>query len=227
MIYNYNNEDKLIAAVDCIIFGFNDNGLKILLVKRAIEPEKGKWSLIGGFLKKNETLDESAKRVLDELTGIKELYLEQLEAYSDIDRDPVTRTISIAYSALIKTTSKTLSKDFDAKWFSISKLPKLIFDHNSMVDRAMRRLRHKASTQPIGLELLPEKFTMRQLQILYETILDLELDKRNFIKKITSFDILVKHDEKDMTSSKKGSYLYSFDKKKYDKRKLEGLIFKL
>lgn len=230
MIHKYDSEDKLIVAVDCIIFGFDAvEGLKILLIKRSFEPEKDKWSLMGGFLKKNETLDAAAHRVLKKLTGINRIYLEQLESYSAVDRDPAERTISVAYSALININEydNDLLEEYNAQWFSISEFPKLIFDHNSMVERAMRRLKYKASTQPIGLELLPKKFTLRQLQRLYETILGVELDKRNFIKKIQSFNVLNKLDEKDMSSSKKGSYLFSFDIKKYNKRKFEGLIFKL
>lgn len=224
MTHSYDSEDKLIVAVDCIIFGFDaKEGLKILLIRRRFEPKKGHWSLMGGFLKKNETLDEAAYRVLKKLTGLNQLHLEQLEAYSEVDRDPVERTISTAYSALINTNKydEALLEQYAAQWFSVNKIPKLIFDHDQMVERAIRRLRSKATTQPIGLELLPEKFTMKQLQTLYETILGETLDKRNFIKKILSIDVLIKLEEKDMTSSKKGSYLYKFDLKKYvDKSKV-------
>lgn len=229
MAPGYNFEDKLLLAVDCIIFGFDKESLKILLVKRNFEPKKGEWSLMGGFLKKNEVLDDSANRVLHELTGIDRVYMEQLYSFSKVDRDPAERTVSVAYYALIsiETHNAALNKKYSAKWFDISEIPDLIFDHNEMVQHAIRRLRHKTSKDPIGFELLPHKFTMRQLQKLYEAILDEELDKRNFINKINSLDILVKLKEKDMNSSRKGSFLYSFDEQKYKKKIEGGFSFKL
>jgi len=212
MIYKYDSEDKLIVAVDCIIFGFDNEGLKILLVKRAIKPEIGKWSLMGGFLKKDETLTASAKRVLKTLTGLENIYLEQLEAYSEVNRDPAERTISVAFSALLNMVEQKweLEKSFEAKWFPINAFPVLIFDHNMMVERALKRLRYKAQTQPQELKLLPKKFTMLQLRTLFEAILDTKLDKRNFTTKINTMNIVKRLDEKDMSSSKKGSYLYEF-----------------
>ncbi|RPD91796.1 NUDIX hydrolase [Aureibaculum marinum] len=225
----YQKEDQVLLAVDCIIFGFDKKDLKVLLVKRDFEPEKGKWSLIGGFLKRNENLDEAANRVLNTLTGIKDIYMEQFYTYSEIDRDPGQRTISVAYFALIDVHSH----QFDgilidgAQWFKLNKRPQLIFDHNQMVQKAINRLRRKTQTKPIGFELLPEKFTMRQLQNLYESILDCKLDKRNFINKVNQLDILDKLDEKDMTSSRKGSFLYRFNEKKYKEKLEEGFNFKI
>ena len=226
----YQKEDQVLLAVDCIIFGFDKKNLNILLIKRPIEPEKGKWSLIGGFLKKNEDLDQAAARVLENLTGLSDIYLEQIHTYSKIDRDPGQRTISVAYYALIDVDSH----QFDgvqldtAQWFDIKEAPSLIFDHNEMVEKAKVRLRRRALSQPIGFELRPEKFTMRQLQNMYESILDKELDKRNFINKINSLDVLIKLDEKDMSVSRKGAYLYIFDKEKYRKKVEEdGFIFKI
>lgn len=229
MDYNYKTEDKLIVAVDCIIFGFDSVNLNVLLVKRAIEPEKGKWSLMGGFLKKDETLNQAAQRVLHKLTGLATVSMEQLEAYSEVDRDPGERTISVAYSALINIQDhdKELQQHFAAKWFSINEGPNLIFDHDAMLNRAMKRLRYKTTTQPIGLELLPEKFTMLQLQKLYEAILNKKLDKRNFVNKINTQKILIRLDEKDKKSSKKGSFLYQFDKEMYNKKVLSGFDFRL
>ncbi len=225
----YQQEDKLLLAVDCIIFGFDKKGLKILLVKRNFEPEKGKWSLIGGFLKKDENLDEAATRVLHTLTGLKDIYMEQLYAYSKIDRDPAERTISVAYFALIDVASHQFEglQDEDAHWFDLKKAPDLIFDHNEMVQKALARLRRRALNWPIGFELLPEKFTMRQLQALYESILDKRLDKRNFINKINAMDVLEKLDEKDMSSSRKGSFLYRFDADKYHVKVKEGFSFRI
>ncbi|MDG3581709.1 NUDIX hydrolase [Galbibacter pacificus] len=229
MLNSYSKEDKVLLAVDCIIFGFDNEELKILLIKRDFKPEKGKWSLMGGFLKQNETLDDSANRILHTLTGINNIYMEQLYGFSKIDRDPVERTISVAYYALINIEehNEELIEKYSARWFNVKEAPKLIFDHDQMVNHAIRRLRYRTSNKPIGFELLPEKFTMRQLQKLYEAILDEELDKRNFINKINSLDILVKLKEKDMTSSRKGSYLYRFDKDKYDKKVEDGFTFKI
>ncbi len=229
MIHHYKNEDKALIAVDCIIFGFDQEALKLLLIKRDFEPEKGKWSLMGGFLKKNETVDQAANRVLITLTGLQDVYLEQLNVFSEVNRDPVERTVSVAYYALINLQEhdKELIKKYSAQWFEVSQLPKLIFDHEQMVELAISRLRYKTSVQPIGFELLPEKFTMRQLQKLYEAILNQKLDKRNFSKKINSLDLLVKLNEKDMGSSRKGSFLYKFDQFKYQKKISNGFNFKL
>jgi len=219
---HYRAHTKVLLAVDCIIFGFDQDNLKILLIKRDFEPEKGKWSLMGGFLTPNETLDDAASRILQKLTGLHNIYLDQLRSFSQPNRDPVDRTVSTAYYALINIEEHNpeLTKQHFAEWFNIQDIPPLIFDHKEMVQQAIKRLRYKASVEPIGFELLPEKFTMRQLQKLYESILGQELDKRNFIKKILGLDVLIKLDEKDMTSSKKGSFLYQFDAEKYDRFKI-------
>ena len=218
--YKYHQKDKVLLAVDCIIFGFDGEDLKILLIKRDFEPEKGKWSLVGGFLKKEETLEKAATRILSLYTGLDNIYMEQVSTFSEKDRDPVERTVSTAYYALININkhSEKITKQFSANWFNVSQAPSLIFDHNKMVQYALNRLRNRASTEPIGFELLPEKFTMLQLQKLYEAIWDTQLDKRNFINKIRSLNILEKLDEKDKTSSRKGSYLYQFSADKYNKK---------
>jgi ADP-ribose pyrophosphatase YjhB (NUDIX family) len=229
MLNSYSAADKVLLAVDCIIFGFDNEDLKILLVKRDFEPEKGKWSLMGGFLKKEEVLNDAATRILNHYTGFLDIYMEQLYAFSEIDRDPVERTISVAYYALInvKNHNEELNENFNAEWFSINNAPKLIFDHDKMLKHAISRLRYRTSTKPIGFELLPEKFTMRQLQKLYEAILSKKLDKRNFISKINSLDIIIKLEEKDMQSSRKGSYLYTFDKDKYEEKLLNEFVLNL
>lgn len=229
MLNSYSTADKVLLAVDCIIFGFDNEGLKILLIKRDFEPEKGKLSLIGGFLKKEEVLNSAAIRILNSYTGLQDIYMEQLYAFSEVDRDPVERTISVAYYALIniENHNEELIQNYHAKWYSVSNIPKLIFDHDKMVVHAIRRLRYRTSIKPIGFELLPEKFTMLQLQKLYEAILSKELDKRNFISKINSLDILVKLEEKDMMSSRKGSYLYTFDKEKYEEKLLNDFVLNL
>lgn len=211
------NEIKFQVALDCIIFGFDQEKLKLLLIKRDFEPEKGKWSLMGGFLKINESVDAAAIRILHSLTGLSHVYMDQLNCFGDVDRDPVERTISIAHFALINIQEHNheISKDYGAKWFDIDNIPKLIFDHRKMVDEAITRLRYQATIQPIGFELLPKKFTMRAMQKLYEAILGTKIDKRNFIKKVNSMDLLIKLDEKDKNSSKKGSYLFKFNKAKF------------
>jgi 8-oxo-dGTP diphosphatase len=221
MSSRYTEQTHILVAVDCIIFGFDNDELKLLLIKRDFEPERGKWSLMGGFLQKEENTEAAASRVLSKLTGLHNVYLEQVNTFSNPDRDPVERTISVTYYALINILDhdEKLTKQHSAEWFSLTEIPDLIFDHEEMVQMAMHRLRYKASVEPIGFELLPEKFTMRQLQKLYEAIQNQEIDKRNFIKKINNLNVLVKLDEKDMTSSKKGSFLYQFDKEKYDASK--------
>jgi len=179
---SYKNEDKFLNAVDCIIFGFDGENLKILLIKRDFEPEKGKWSLMGGFLRNNEIFSDAAARILNKLTGLHDVYLEQLFAFSKVNRDPVERILSVAYYALIdiNTHNKELIQKNSAKWFDFSDFPELIFDHNIMVERAIKRLRRRTSIEPIGFKLLPRKFTMLQLHKLYETILGKKIDKRNF-----------------------------------------------
>ncbi|OXG09240.1 ADP-ribose pyrophosphatase YjhB (NUDIX family) [Flavobacterium araucananum] len=229
MLNSYSSADKVLLAVDCIIFGFDNDGLKILLIKRDFEPEKGKWSLIGGFLQRDEVLDDAATRILNTYTGLNDIYMEQLHAYSEIDRDPVERTISVSYYALINIENHNaeLIKNYHAQWFSIAEAPHLIFDHNEMLHQAIKWLRYRTSIKPIGFELLPEKFTMRQLLELYEAILSKELDKRNFISKINSLEILNKLEEKDMQSSRKGSYLYTFNKEKYEEKLLNDFVLNL
>lgn len=226
----YDEHDRIFVALDCIIFGFDRSGLKLLLIKRDFEPEKGKWSLMGGFLNKDESLDEAAHRILHKLTGLKNVYLEQLYGFGEVDRDPVDRTVSIAYYALIniREHDKELVEKYSARWFPIDDLPDLIFDHEEMVEAAKSRLRYKASHQPVGFELLPEKFTLPELQILYEAIYETSLDKRNFRRRILSMDVLVKTDEKQKKYSKKGAYLYKFDEDKYHAKVNNGdsLTFK-
>ena len=229
LIRHYNSEDKVLVAVDSVIFGFDREGLKILLIKRDFEPQKGAWSLMSGFLKKNETLDQAANRVLHELTGLDNIYMEQVSSYSALGRDPVERTISVAFFALINITQHDfkLNKAHHAQWFSLPQAPTPIFDHQQMIAEALERLKRKALTNPIGFELLPEKFTMRQLQDLYESILNEKLDKRNFINKINALEILIRLEEKDKTTSKKGAFLYKFDEEKYNQKIDEGFNFKL
>lgn len=229
MTVYYKEHTRFLVAVDCIIFGFDCNQLKLLLIKRNFSPQKGKWSLVGGFLQADESLDQAALRILHNLTGLSDIYLEQLYTYGEIKRDPGERVLSTAYYALINAENYHLpiNRESSARWFPIEKIPKLIFDHNIMVDKAMRRLRRKSLSQPIGFELLPEKFTIPQLQILYEAIHQRELDKRNFRKKILSMGLLKKLDEKLKTGSKKGAFYYMFDKEKYDDLVSRGFHFEI
>jgi ADP-ribose pyrophosphatase YjhB (NUDIX family) len=213
----YQDEDKHYVALDCIIFGFDEGELKLLLLKRKFEPAKGDWSLMGGFLKGDESLDEGARRILFQLTGLTDIYMEQLQSYGDVNRDPGERTISIAFYALIKVddNDRKLAEAHGAHWVSINKVPQLIFDHNKMVEKALKTLRNKIVTKPIGFELLPEKFTLPQLQSLYEAINQEQLDKRNFRKRILETGLLDKMDEKERGSSKKGAFYYMFNNEKY------------
>jgi 8-oxo-dGTP diphosphatase len=215
---HYSKQTRMLVAVDCIIFGFDGQELKLLLIQRGFEPQKGKWSLMGGFIQPQETFEEATARVLKQLTGLEGVYMEQLFAFGGPARDPVERTISIAYFALIDIHKyeKQISDDFHAEWFSLNKIPKLIFDHEEMVEQAKEKLRYKAAFHPILFELLPEKFTLPQLRNLYEGIYDAELDKRNFIRKIRSTRLLVKQKEKEKESSKKGAFYYKLDKRRYN-----------
>lgn len=219
----YSEYPKFHVALDCIIFGFEQGELKLLIHKRRFEPFKGHWSLFGGFLKDEESLADAANRILQELTGLEKIYMEELRTYGEIKRDPAARVISIAYYALIPAYrySDEYSKQYGATWVSIKDLPALIMDHDAMVEKGLRRLKRRTSSQPIGFELLPREFTIPQLQDLYEAIYQLKLDKRNFRKRIFSMNVLIKLDEKDKTHSRKGAFLYRFDKKKYE-RLMEG-----
>jgi len=227
----YSNYPKTLVAVDSIIFGFNENDLelKLLLLKRNFEPAKGEWSLMGGFLHNNESLDEAAQRVVLQLTGLDDVYMEQLYAFGEQDRDPGGRIVSISYFSLIKINDydRELAKENGARWIPLSEIPELIFDHSEMVEKAMRKLRIRARTQPIGFELLPEKFTIPQLQRLYEAIYQTPFDKRNFRRKLLSMGLLEKLDEKEKETSKKGAYYYQFNKEKYEELLQRGFNFEL
>ena len=226
-ISQYSDQQRLLLAVDCIIFGFTGKELKALLVKRQIEPEKGKWSLMGGFVSEKESVDAAATRVLDQLTGLTDIYMEQLFCFGDVKRDPGGRVVSIAFYALIKLDDydEKLMEEHNSQWFQVSKLPPLVFDHRQMIKMAKQRLKEKAATHPIGFALLPKKFTLQQLQGLYEAIYEKEFDKRNFIRKIRSLDILEKLEEKEKESSRKGAFYYVFDRAKYDQLDKESIEF--
>lgn len=227
----YSKHSKHLVAVDCIIFGYDliEKDIKLLLIRRNFEPSKGKWSLAGGFVKSDESLDEAACRVLCSLTGLQDIYMKQLYSYGDPERDPGARVISVAYYALIKIKDidKELAVSSEAHWQSLHKVPKLIFDHSSMVERALKDLAVQARIKPVGFELLPSKFTLVQLLDLYSAIYRKQIDKRNFRKKILSMDILEKLDEKEKETSKKGAYYYRFIKSRYNEFIKNGSYFNL
>lgn len=213
----YQKQTRLLAAVDCIIFGFDGQTLKLLLIQRGFEPERGRWSLMGGFILPNEDPDSAAIRILKSLTGLAGVYLEQLRTFGDPLRDPMERTLSIAYFALIDIHQyeKQISDDYHAEWFPLNKIPNLVFDHTEMVRMAKAKLRYKAALHPLLFELLPKKFTLPQLQSLYESVYDTQFDKRNFSRKVLSTKLLIKQADKDKTNSKKGAYYYKLNSKNY------------
>jgi len=227
----YPSGSKHLVAVDCIIFGYDilEKEIKLLLFKRIVEPAKGRWSLAGGFVEPDESLDEAASRILRKLTGLESVYMKQSFAYGETDRDPGDRVISVAYFALItiRDIKKELAEQNGVSWRSLSKLSDLIFDHPLMVKRALTDLQNQIKIRPVGFELLPEKFTLVQLQDLYEAIYQRKVDKRNFRKKILSMEILEKLDEKERETSKKGAYYYKFNQDSYERLKQNGFYFSL
>jgi len=225
----YTEQLRFLVAVDCIIVGFSDGELNLLLLKRSIEPALGCWSLPGGFIKEHESAEEAASRVLSSLTGLSQLYMEQLKTFTEDQRDPGERVLSIAYYALVNVEDydRDLVQQHNAYWRNINELPELIFDHGDMVRAALKRLQRKASTEPLGFNLLPEKFTVPQLQALYEAIYGRSIDKRNFRKKIQTMDFLEKSEEKDKSSSKRGAFLYTFNQERYEKAINQGFSFTL
>ncbi|WP_139958621.1 NUDIX hydrolase [Flavicella sediminum] len=225
----YASESKIYIATDCIIFGFDNESIKLLVFKRRVAPFEGEWSLIGSFVKNDESVNNAAKRVLREITGLENVFMKQLKVYGEVDRDPGSRCITVGQYALIRIEDqdKALVEKHGAVWHDLHELPDLVLDHNTMVKDALTQLRLRASYQPIGFELLPEKFTIPSLQKLYEEIYQIEFDARNFRKKIIALDVLTKLDEKDKSSSKKGAFLYKFNPTKYNKLLEAGINFKL
>lgn len=211
--------EKMMVAVDCVVIGFDGEQLKLMVVKRDIEPLMGEWSLMGGYVQPEENFETAAHRVLKRLTGLDGIYLEQLHAYGNPDRDLAGRTISIAFFALINSTfyEPQIRHDFEAEWFSLLEVPPLVFDHDDMVERAKVALKYKAANHPILFELLPDRFTLPQLQILYESIYEVQFDRRNFSRKVLSTKLLIRTDEKDRSKSKRGAFYYRLDKERYAK----------
>ena len=214
----YVEHDKVWVSVDVIIFGFDEGKLKILIGRRQMDPGRGEWSLYGGFVAADEGIDECAARTLQELTGLHNLYMRQVGAFGSIDRDPGERVVSIAYYALInvKDYDERLRKEHHVEWIDVNQLPPLYSDHNEMVRQALRRMRLKMHSEPIGFRLLPQLFTLTQLQHLYEAVGGQEIDKRNFRKRIKEMGFIEKTELIDKLSSKRGAALYRFNKKVYN-----------
>ncbi len=229
MSYKYEYA-RAALTVDCVVFGLDEEDLKILLIQRDIEPFEGRWALPGGFVRLDETLEESAKRELEEETGIKKVFLEQLYTFSELERDPRERVISVAYYALVQLSNhrvKAATDARDAAWFPVNSIPSLAFDHEKILSLAHERLRGKVRYQPLGFELLPTKFTLRQLQHLYEVILDREIDKRNFRKKIQAMNILIELDEFEQGVAHRAARLFKFDRQKYKRMTKNGFNFEI
>ena len=218
------------VTVDCVVFGLDDQDLKVLLIQRDIEPFAGRWALPGGFVKMDETLEESALRELREETGLVKVFLEQLYTFGNPGRDPRERVVTVAYYALVKLLDHKVQAATDARdaaWFAVDDLPKLCFDHDYIVETALKRLQGKVRYQPIGFELLPPKFSLTQLQRMYEIILERTLDKRNFRKKVLSLDILQELDEVEQDVAHRAARLYRFDERKYRQLVKDGFNFEL
>ncbi len=226
MVY-YKEDSGILLAVDCIIFGFNGESLEVLLIKRDFEPERNKWSLMGGFVQNNESPEEAASRVLKKLTGLENVYMEQCSVFGDPRRETNDRVVSICYFALIDTQQykHILSDDYEAKWFPLQQHPTLIFDHEQMISSAQHRLRMKAALYPILFELLPEKFTIPQIAALYEGVYNIELDKRNFSRKLLSSGLIIKLQEKDKENSKKGAYYFKLNTAIYKEKIMSFLRY--
>ncbi len=225
----YGPENKMYVATDCVIFGFDEGNLKLLIFKRRVKPFMDVWSLIGSIVRHEEDVQDAAKRVLKEFTGLDGVFMEELKSYGKADRDPGARCISIAQYALIRISEydKELVKRHGADWYDIDEVPELVLDHNQMVKDALERIKRKARYKPIGFELLPEKFTIPQLQRLYEAVYREQLDARNFRKKVLSLNVLIKLNEKDKSTSKRGAFLYKFDYKNYQKLLKDGFNFEI
>jgi ADP-ribose pyrophosphatase YjhB (NUDIX family) len=224
--------DKIIdnLSIDCVIFGFAGSSLEVLLVKRAIAPFQGEWALPGGFILRNENIDLAAERILAGTSGLHDIFMEQFYVFGDINRYPDRRVITIGYYALVSPEKYNLHPGADtseAQWFQYNKLPPLPFDHKEIINKALQRLRTKVRHQPIGFELLPKKFTLPKLQLLYEEVLDTKLDKRNFRKKLLKMNLLIKLEEKEKDNVRRAANLYKFDNKNYKKLITKGFNFDL
>jgi ADP-ribose pyrophosphatase YjhB (NUDIX family) len=217
-------------TVDIVVFALDEKDLQVILVERDLKPFAGQWALPGGFVRVDESLEDAARRELEEETGLKNIFLEQLYTFGDLNRDPRERVVTVAYYALVNFEGHDVHASTDARsaaWFSVNDLPKLAFDHEKILKTAHERLKGKVRYQPIGFELLPEKFTLRQLQHLYEVILDRELDKRNFRKKVLGMEIVKETNEIEKDVAHRAARLYRFDKRMYDRLTKQGFNFEI
>ncbi len=223
---SYSLHARHYMAVDCVIFSYENDGLKVLLYPRSFEPFVGKWSLLGGFVEEDETLGDAARRVLFSTTGLRNIYQEQVHTFSDVNRDPAGRVISVAYYALIRSSQQDneLVREHGACWWPISKLPELVFDHAKMVEHSLLRLQKKAGSELIGKELLGDTFTITNLKKLYEAIFQYEIDAGNFRKKILSLAVLQNTGIKDKSESKKGAFLYRYNNQLEDHMRLSLIV---
>ncbi|KIG14191.1 putative Nudix-like regulator [Enhygromyxa salina] len=229
MAYSY-EYPRPALTVDCVVFGLDEGELEVLLIRRGIEPFANRWALPGGFVRLDETLEAAARRELEEETGLSKVFLEQLFTFDAIDRDPRERVVTVAHYALVKLSDhkvRAATDAADAAWFAISDLPELAFDHAQIFEIALERLRGKVRYQPLGFELLPRKFTLTQLQRMYEVILDRALDKRNFRKKILGMELLVELDEVQKDVAHRAARLYKFDDRRYRKLVKQGFSFEI
>jgi 8-oxo-dGTP diphosphatase len=229
MPYTY-EYPRAALTVDCIIFGLDDQELKVMLIQRGLPPFEGKWALPGGFVRLEETLDEAARRELEEETGLRKIFMEQLYTFSEVDRDPRERVVSVAYYALVNLSDHQVQAATDARdagWFGVHDVPSLAFDHAEILRLALDRLRGKLRYQPVGFELLPKKFTLSELQHLYELVLERTLDKRNFRKRVLAMDLLEETDEVQQDVAHRAARLYRFDERKYRRLAKTGFNFEL
>ena len=217
-------------SVDCVIFGYDKYDLKVLLLKSDMSLFKGKFSLLGDLIKHDENTDQSAIRILKKHTGLSGLFMEQVCTFSDVDRHPLGRVVTVAYYSLVQLNENLMNlsnHNNSLKWKNVSDIKELAFDHKLIFDKCLRQLRYGLREKPIGFNLLPEKFTLKQLQNLYEKVLDLEIDKRNFRRKLKSIDLLVDVNENQSDVNHRPAKLYSFDKGKYESKKRKGFNFEL
>ncbi len=219
----YNKQPKFYVAIDCVIFGYENDDLKLLLYPRRFEPQLKDWSLMGGFVQQDESMEMAARRVLKLTVGLEDIFLEQVGGFSEVNRDPGGRVISQAFYSLIRINEydKDLVTKRGGSWFSISDIPKLVFDHTEMVEQALKKLQHKATYELIGQDLLPDLFTLTQLNNLYNAIFQRNFDAGNFRKKIASLKVLDRLSIKQTSTSKRGAYYYKFkeniDHNNYDR----------
>lgn len=217
-------------SIDCLIFGFKDGRLDILLVKHGEGIRKGSWALPGGWITYGESVDDAALRLLTSLTGISNIYLEQLKAFGDPHRYPTKRVVTVAYYALVNEESYSLIPGFtasDVQWYNIHEVPPLVYDHNQILEYGFKQLKHKVRHEPLGFNLLPAKFTLLQLQELYEAILETKLDKSNFRRKLAKMKLLINCKEKQKDVSHRAAALYKFDKRIYVTLRKNGMVFEL